>query len=553
MARVAVAAVQAYGAANLTATEAVDKLTAIVREGNLAAEELAPALGRVLPIAAALGVSFDEVGANVAAFTRLGISAAESVTALRSLLSKILKPSEQADEALAQMGLTIDDLRASIAEQGLAATLQSLIQAADGNTEALGRLFGNVEGLANALGTAGAQGEEYLRIVQSISNANGIVDEGFQKVAETVNFQLRKALVDLQRSGEQFGAVVLPLVTDLLRQVTPLAKAFGDLDESTKKSIVSVALGAAAVGPLTTGLGALVRGVSTARAAVTSFAGGMRIAADTFASVREAVAATGGRLTRFTGITQAATAAWKAFDSTTKATVIGLVAAGVIALTAALVKMTRQLSGAQAIQRQLNEVNLEAEKAIAAERLEAERLVNVLKDSKRPYNERRKALDRLIDISPKYFSALNLEKSSVEEISKAYDAYVDNLFRVAHARAVQDRIVAIEKKRIELIHRLNELTKQLEKHTNAAVRGFLNFSPLGARTELLRKQIADLEAQQRSLAETFLETAPQIIESTESIADQTPTAPPKPPFKPSTPTDGGQPAARRTLLDVPDL
>mgnify|MGYP001462125240 FL=1 len=46
---------QAYSKENLTAAEATDTLTAIVREGNLEASSLAPTLGRIVGIGAQLG------------------------------------------------------------------------------------------------------------------------------------------------------------------------------------------------------------------------------------------------------------------------------------------------------------------------------------------------------------------------------------------------------------------------------------------------------------------------------------------------------------------
>ena len=49
---------QAYSKEGLTAAEATDTLTAIVREGNLEAESLAPTLGRIVGIGAQLGISF---------------------------------------------------------------------------------------------------------------------------------------------------------------------------------------------------------------------------------------------------------------------------------------------------------------------------------------------------------------------------------------------------------------------------------------------------------------------------------------------------------------
>lgn len=496
IARTAVAAVQAYGAANLSSAAAVDKLTAIVRAGNLEASELAPALGRVLPVAASLGVSFDEVGANIATFTRLGVSASESVTALRSLLSNILKPSSEAAKELDRLGISADKLRASIRDRGLATTLQDLIKAYDGNTEGLTRLFGNVEGLANALGTAGAQGEEYLKIVEEIANSNGLVNDGFEKVSQTANFKLKQALVELQNVGVQFGGVLLPIVTDLLGVVTPLVGAFSKLPKPVQE--VSVVAGGllASAGPLVSVFGNLRTVAGTVRIAFQSLKGGLDIAQDTFRSTREVVAATGGSVGSLTGVLPAATRAWKSFNTVVKASIIGAAVTAVVALAFAAKSLSDGLSTAAKAQKAVNDVSLEAEKNIAAERVQAERLTGILKDNTASYEQKQSALNELSRISPQYFSNLSLEKSSVEDINKAYDGYIDNLLRAARAQAAQSKIVELEKERLQLE---NELSSQsnLGRLGSAIVSG-----PLNSSVVQITKRINEIEEIQKALANT---------------------------------------------------
>jgi TP901 family phage tail tape measure protein len=60
IARAVTAVMQAYGPEVINASKAMDILTATVREGNLEASELAPVLGRVVGIAAQMGVGFDQ-------------------------------------------------------------------------------------------------------------------------------------------------------------------------------------------------------------------------------------------------------------------------------------------------------------------------------------------------------------------------------------------------------------------------------------------------------------------------------------------------------------
>ena len=106
IADLATSALNAYGEENISAVDATDVLTAAVREGKLEASELAGSMGRVLPIASAMGVQFHEVGAAFAALSRTGTNAAEAATQVRGILSSLLRPTVQAEEALTNMGLS---------------------------------------------------------------------------------------------------------------------------------------------------------------------------------------------------------------------------------------------------------------------------------------------------------------------------------------------------------------------------------------------------------------------------------------------------------------
>ena len=246
---------QAYSKSGMTAAQATDTLTAIVREGNLEAEALAPTLGRVVGIASQLGVSFEEVGANIATFTRLGVPAEEAVVGLRGIMASFLKPTADAKNALATLGMTAEDLRNQVSEEGLQATLSNLMTAFEGNDEALTSVFGNVRALSAVLGTAGAQGETYAAVLDNISNSTGIVDEGFENVSQTSGFKFQQTLNSLRNAGIELGNALLPLVTKIATFVTTAINSFRDLSTETKTAILTLTAIVAASGPIMSGIG----------------------------------------------------------------------------------------------------------------------------------------------------------------------------------------------------------------------------------------------------------------------------------------------------------
>jgi hypothetical protein len=85
--------INAYGAANLSSSQASDAMFISARDGKTTIDQLASTLGTVAPLAAGVGVSFDEITGAIGVLTKGGIKTTESVTGLKSILSSIAKPS----------------------------------------------------------------------------------------------------------------------------------------------------------------------------------------------------------------------------------------------------------------------------------------------------------------------------------------------------------------------------------------------------------------------------------------------------------------------------
>jgi TP901 family phage tail tape measure protein len=257
VARAATAVMQAYGVENMGAAKSVDVLTAIVKEGNLEASELAPSIGKVIPIAKALGVSFEEVGANIAVFTRLGVSASESVNALKATLAAILKPTKEAKEELATYGLTFDDLRNKLRSDGLMAVLNQLTALTNGNVESMGRMIGSVEGLADVLGTSGAQAESYAQVLASIHNATGLVDRGFQTASQGSAFKFQQTMNALKNAAITLGEAMIPVFEKIAGVVRQLADGFRSMSNEQREMLIKITAITAASPILLTALSSL--------------------------------------------------------------------------------------------------------------------------------------------------------------------------------------------------------------------------------------------------------------------------------------------------------
>jgi len=213
IANAATAAMNTYGESNLSGTDAVEALAEAVRLGQFAPEELAGALGRVIPISAELGVSFQETTGLIAALTKGGLSASEAVTGIRGAMQAFIKPTEEAKKMMEQYGLTSEGVAESIEQDGFLSTLTKLREAFGDNQEDFTKVIGSIEGLSAVFSLTGENTEAYAEIVRLATDDINIMDEALGFVADTSKFKFDVAMATARDSLLEIGAAILEKVS----------------------------------------------------------------------------------------------------------------------------------------------------------------------------------------------------------------------------------------------------------------------------------------------------------------------------------------------------
>lgn len=247
-------AINAYGAENLSATEATDILTAAVKEGKLEASALAPQLGRLLPIASELGVGFDEVAGFLASMSRTGLDASTAASALQAIMGKGIKTSQQARDTLEQYGLSAEGIRESIDDKGLLGTLRMLRDTFGDNQEAMGLVFEDVQALSGVLNVLGQDSKTVDEIMQGTANAAGMTEAAFAAMAESAWFKGQQALSQFKASmiemSNALGPILLPALAAATTAVAGVAGAFSGLPGPAQTAVLGVVAFVAATGPM---------------------------------------------------------------------------------------------------------------------------------------------------------------------------------------------------------------------------------------------------------------------------------------------------------------
>jgi len=223
-------ALNAYGTDVIDAAKATDVIVATARAGNFETEQFASAIGRVLPFAQQAGSSLEDMGGAVALLTRTNTDAAQSVTQVAALFRAFVVPTEQAKTALANVGLSAEDMRNAIANEGLPAALDMLDEKLGGNREELGRLLGSSEAASAAFQILNADSQTIAETFGVVNDATGITQEAFEVMQDTTENKLAVAMATARDSLLEIGGV-------LLDQISPRLEDFSNWMTENKEPI----------------------------------------------------------------------------------------------------------------------------------------------------------------------------------------------------------------------------------------------------------------------------------------------------------------------------
>lgn len=229
-------ATNAYGDALGDPIEASNALFATVQSGVTTLPELGASLGQVTPLAAELGITWEELNAAVATSTQVTQNTAQSVTGLRGLMAELGTATSRAGGNFAEIaGETFPQFIDNGGSLG-----EALAILADGAEESglgLNELFGSVEAGGVALQLAredGAAFADTLANVQDIAEAGVAVETAVEINEETLSIQLSQLSSQFQNLFTNLALDALPVITSIVGGVNDLISSisfdgFGDI------------------------------------------------------------------------------------------------------------------------------------------------------------------------------------------------------------------------------------------------------------------------------------------------------------------------------------
>lgn len=277
-------AMNAYRKSGLQASEVTDMLVRSVALGKAEFEDLVAAMGIILPVAADMGVTFEEISGMMAMLTRTGTTAETAATQLRQLLSQLMGPASQAHEALESLNWSADAFRKTVAEKGL---FQALIQFKDklydlGSIEIADDVFGNIRALSAFLNVTGEAMEENIYVAEQMKNSIGETDRAFKEYSNTITAVWNRALADSNNAlielGTSLKEFILPILIAFSNSIKNLAAWWRGLTDSQKYFIQVTAVVAVSLGPIITLVAKMIKLYGAARLAIIGIANAYKAA-----------------------------------------------------------------------------------------------------------------------------------------------------------------------------------------------------------------------------------------------------------------------------------
>lgn len=237
----------AYGDASGSAADISDRLITAQNLGKTTVAELGSNMGKVIPTAAMYGVNLDNLASAYVTTTKNGIATADSTTYINGMLNELGKSGSTASNILKnKTGKSFKELMDS--GMSLTDTLQIIQDAADASGKSMADMFSSQEA-AKAAATITQHADDFTESMNAMAESSGKTAEAFAVVDDTTATSMEKLKTSVQNLAIQLGDILIPVVEEVVGHVQRIVDWLGSLDESQKKTIVTVAAVVAAVGP----------------------------------------------------------------------------------------------------------------------------------------------------------------------------------------------------------------------------------------------------------------------------------------------------------------
>lgn len=218
--------INAWGISAKDTEKISDSLFKTVLLGKLNVSDLARNIADVAPVASSLGINLEQVGASIATMTKQGTKAPEAFTGMKSVISGLIRPSDELMAVWRKAGFT--SAEAAIRAKGYQGALELVTKAAKGNKGTLQTMMGGAVAMNAVLQITGDKAGLFAESLAEVKDSAGAAANAFKAATEGEDFQIRKSQQSWENLKRAVGGPMLQALRPVIEKFTELAKAAGE-------------------------------------------------------------------------------------------------------------------------------------------------------------------------------------------------------------------------------------------------------------------------------------------------------------------------------------
>lgn len=184
------------------------------------------------PLAGALGYNIEDLALSIGLMANAGIKSSQAGTSLRSILTRLAKPTKEVDKAMTKYGISITNTDGSM--KSLREVIENMRTSLQGLPEdeqaAAAAAIGGQEAMSGLLAIINASDDDWKKLSEAIDDCNG----ASQEMAETMMDNLPGAIETMSGALETLGLTIYEKFSKKLQEA---ALTLGDFFDEVNAAL----------------------------------------------------------------------------------------------------------------------------------------------------------------------------------------------------------------------------------------------------------------------------------------------------------------------------
>lgn len=280
-------AMSALGMGVDESTKMVDQMAKTASSTNTSVAQLGEGILTIGATAKSIKGGTAELNTALGILANNGIKGAEGGTHLRNVILSLQNPTDKAAAQMDALGVSVYDSNGNM--RSLNDILGDLNKSMDGMTSAdkaniIATIFNKTD-LASVNALLANTGDTWDSLQNSITNSAGAAQQMADTQLDNLQGQITILKSALEGLAISFGELLMPAIKQIVGWVQKFVDWLNSMDEVTKKVVVTVALLAAAIGPVLIVIGKVISAVGTIMTVVPKIASAISAVKTAFAAL----------------------------------------------------------------------------------------------------------------------------------------------------------------------------------------------------------------------------------------------------------------------------